>query len=270
MVGPAVIGAAALAAGAGSSLVNLAFAPLFAANQYIGSYFFGSGMILGERDMYQEDWPKIKARLDAGESFAAILEEQTIRNTTAIMANAKDIVLQVKTEWNQIVFDYLRTMPQAILDLLGIPAPGSNIPDPGNCPEGFKWDSIQGRCRPIPVGPDPKPTPSCPPGFQWSQSAQQCVPIKAPNTNLTKWIWLEDNSQGRLNFRTSNQGNQWILDSNVQGHWTKVRNYGNDLVAGIQAGISIWSSKFYKQFGIKKPGESRNTIYWYLKTKTLP
>ncbi len=126
-----------IAAGsAGSSLVNLAFAPLFAANQYIGSYFFGSGMILGERDMYQEDWPKIKARLDKGESFISILEEQTTRNTTAIMSNAKDIVIQVSSQWNKIVFDYLQAMPQSLLDLIGIKLPGADgSPPPVSIPD---------------------------------------------------------------------------------------------------------------------------------------
>ncbi len=106
---------------AGAGLVNLALAPLYAANQYIGSYFFGSGMILGERDMYQEDWPKIKKRLDEGELFLSILEEQTQRNTTAIMGNAQNIVIQISAEWNKIVFDYLKQMPAGLLQLLNIP-----------------------------------------------------------------------------------------------------------------------------------------------------
>ncbi len=261
MVGPAVISAAALAAGAGSSLVNLAFAPLFAANQYIGSYFFGSGMILGERDMYQEDWPKIKARLDAGESFAAILEEQTIRNTTAIMANAKDIVLQVKTEWNQIVFDYLRTMPQAILDLLGIPSPGTNIPDPGNCPEGFKWDSIQGRCRPIPTEPvvPPKPTPSCPPGFVWSPSAQQCVPRNIPeptrSTPIT-FTWTMTNAQGRI----FTQFNKSSMLTNLRGRWTFLKTGTKEALTSLAN--QAWPSNNYEtySFGVKN-------MFWTLKSK---
>ncbi len=210
------------ASAAGASLVNLALAPLFAANQYIGSYFFGSGMILGERDMYQEDWPKIKARLDKGESFAAILEEQTVRNTTAIMANAQDIVIQVSSQWNKIVFDYLAALPKSMLDLLGI-----GPPKEGDCPPGFKWDPVQGRCRPTSTEkpPPPKGEIPCPSGFHWSSVAQQCVPDKKPPTkytfdthpkifiNPTFWPWIPKLERIALNAQKT--GKNQIIRAGV-------------------------------------------------------
>lgn len=112
-LGGAIVGGAI---GGGLSIIVLA--PLNAANNFIGSYYFGSGMILGERDMYQEDWPKIKARLDKGESFITIVEEYTIRNTTMVMSQAKQIVIQVKGEWFDIVRQYLSSIPVDILKFL--------------------------------------------------------------------------------------------------------------------------------------------------------
>jgi len=181
----ASVGIAAGVAGAG--LVQLALAPLYAANNYIGSYFFGSGMILGERDMYQEDWPKIKLRLDKGESFISIIEEQTINNTTAIMGNAKNIVMVVKEEWNRIVFDYLRTLPEGAKLLLGL----LNV-ESGQTVEEYIEHFLHGHIHfgtttkeTEPV-PEPIPTPDCPTGFRWSISAQQCVPedIEEPSAPI--------------------------------------------------------------------------------------
>ncbi len=112
------LAAGVIAGTAGASLSNLVLAPLYAANQYIGSFYFGNGMILGERDMYQEDWPKIKLRLDKGESFLSILEEKTTKNTTAVMGNAKQIVIQMTPLWYQIVTSYIKAIPTNVIDAL--------------------------------------------------------------------------------------------------------------------------------------------------------
>ncbi len=125
----AAAGVGGLAGAAGGSLALIAMAPLNAANNFIGSYYFGYGMIAGERDMYQEDWPKIKARLDKGEAFAAIWEEYVTRNTSGVMSNAGQIVIQVREEWNKIVFDYLQSLPIALQKALGVNADYSNLPD---------------------------------------------------------------------------------------------------------------------------------------------
>ncbi len=100
----------------GGGLAIVVLAPLNAANNYIGSYYFGYGMIGGERDMYQEDWPKIKARLDKGELFATIWEEYVTKNTSGVMKNAGNIVIQVKEEWFNIVRDYFGSIPKDIID----------------------------------------------------------------------------------------------------------------------------------------------------------
>jgi len=130
------LAAGVIAGTAGASLSNLVLAPLYAANQYIGSFYFGNGMILGERDMYQEDWPKIKLRLDKGESFLSILEEKTTKNTTAVMGNARQIVIQMTPLWYQIVTSYIKNIPKEVIEALNsvintsIPVPEGNPLDP--------------------------------------------------------------------------------------------------------------------------------------------
>ncbi len=112
-------GAVAGAIGGGVAITVLA--PLTAANNFIGSFFFGDGMIIGERKAYQHDWPKIKKRLDNGEDFITILEEYTIDNTTAVMSTAKQIIQVVKPIWFEMVRDYLTSIPQDLMQMLTSP-----------------------------------------------------------------------------------------------------------------------------------------------------
>ncbi len=107
-----------IAGSAGAALSNLVLAPLYAANQYIGSFYFGNGMILCEREMYQDQWPKIKLRLDKGESFVSILEEFVRKDTTAIMANARSIVLHMTPIWYDIVTNFIKNIPPNIIDAI--------------------------------------------------------------------------------------------------------------------------------------------------------
>ncbi len=80
-----------LAVGAGVGLSSVALAPFNAANTFMGSAFFGYGMILGERYMYQEDWPKIQKRLVNGEKIENIIQEYTGTFTAVVMQEAKII-----------------------------------------------------------------------------------------------------------------------------------------------------------------------------------
>ncbi len=77
-------------------------------------------MILGERQMYQDDWIKIKQRLDKGESFLVILEEVMKPNTQAVMQMARETVIAVSEEWNKIVLSYITSLPEGLLKLVGI------------------------------------------------------------------------------------------------------------------------------------------------------
>ncbi len=90
--GAAGVGAGlGLGAGAGGAVSQIGLLPFNAANNMIGSAYFGYGMILGERYMYQHDWPKVQARLEKGESIGAIMHEYTGTFTAMIMDEAKII-----------------------------------------------------------------------------------------------------------------------------------------------------------------------------------
>ncbi len=122
MVGPlaAIIagGGAGAAAGAGAILIGLVLAPLIHANQFLGSFWFGNGMLLGEREMYQQDWIIIKKRLDKGEDYTTILEEYTRTRTQQIMQSAQTILNIEADMWNNIVVDYITKLPKNLIDVL--------------------------------------------------------------------------------------------------------------------------------------------------------
>ncbi len=172
----------------GGGLAVTVLAPLTAANNFLGSYFFGSGMILGERQMYQDDWIKIKKRLDAGESFLVILEEVMKPNTQAIMQMARQTVIAVSAEWNDIVLKYLQSIPQSIWDAINKVNAGEPLENPWplgdgvigilngrvECAAGWHANSARSACiknetqfvQPPPGGPTPPPRPPETPGQQ--------------------------------------------------------------------------------------------------------
>ncbi len=106
MVIQAVAGGAAIGAGVGVS--SVALAPFNAANTFMGSAFFGYGMILGERYMYQADWPKIQQRLENGEQIENIIQEYTGTFTAVVMKEAKIIFETVTREFIAIMAEALR------------------------------------------------------------------------------------------------------------------------------------------------------------------
>jgi len=95
--------AGGLGIGAGVGISSVALAPFNAANTFMGSAFFGYGMILGERYMYQADWPKIQARLEHGEKIENIIQEYTGVFTAVVMKEAKIIFDTVTQEFIQIM-----------------------------------------------------------------------------------------------------------------------------------------------------------------------
>ncbi len=119
----AVLGGAAFGGAIGGGLAVTILGPLTAANNFIGSFFFGDGMIIGERLAYQNDWPKIQIRMAKGESFLKILEEYTRNNTAAVMQSARTIIEIVTPLWFDMVSQYLKSIPLEILEQLKNPAP---------------------------------------------------------------------------------------------------------------------------------------------------
>ncbi len=105
----AILGGASIGAGVGLS--SVALMPFNAANTFLGSAFFGYGMILGERYMYQADWPKIQARLEHGEKIENIIQEYTGVFTAVVMKEAKIIFDSVSGEFARIMSELLGLKP---------------------------------------------------------------------------------------------------------------------------------------------------------------
>ncbi len=80
-----------IGAGIGGAATNVALMPFNAANNLLGSAFFGYGMIIGERYAYQEDWPKIQARLEKGANINSIMHEYAGRFSAMVMSEAKAV-----------------------------------------------------------------------------------------------------------------------------------------------------------------------------------
>ncbi len=88
--GAAGIGAGlGLGAGAGGAASQIGLLPFNGANNFVGSAYFGYGMILGERYAYQNDWPKIQKRLEGGENIMNIMQEYTGTFTAVVMEEAR-------------------------------------------------------------------------------------------------------------------------------------------------------------------------------------
>ncbi len=82
---------------AGGSAVSVAMMPFNAVNNFLGSGFFGYGMIIGERYAYQNDWPKIQERLEKGEKIFDIMHTYTGTFSAVMMSEAKIIMQDVST-----------------------------------------------------------------------------------------------------------------------------------------------------------------------------
>ncbi len=83
VVGPALAAVVGLGA-VGGILANIALTPLTAGASVLQSYWYGAGLILGERMMYTVHWEQIKERLDKGEDFLQVLDAIMNRDITAI------------------------------------------------------------------------------------------------------------------------------------------------------------------------------------------
>ncbi len=92
-----------LGAGIGGAVSNVFLAPFNAANNFLGSAYFGYGMIIGERYAYQEDWPKIQKRLQEGAEITSIMHEYAGRFTAMVMGEAKIIFESVTVGFLQYI-----------------------------------------------------------------------------------------------------------------------------------------------------------------------
>ncbi len=97
MVGPLAGLAAGVGAAGGATAASLAFAGPVAAVTYINSYYFGGGMIQGERDMYLNFQAEVQKRIEDGEPMFNILTDFYNKRSTAVLAVALQIEKSVTT-----------------------------------------------------------------------------------------------------------------------------------------------------------------------------
>ncbi len=111
----------AVGAGVGGSAVSIAMVPFNAVNNYLGSFWFGAGMILGERWVYQEVWPKVKAKLDAGEDYMSAVEPFIVQAQTMLMKNAEIIGKDTANELSEGALSFLTDILKGDFEALATP-----------------------------------------------------------------------------------------------------------------------------------------------------
>ncbi len=154
-----------IAGASGGALANVALSPLGGGAGLLQSYWYGAGLILGERMMYTFHWEKMKKRLDTGEDFLQVLESEMNPAITAIADYSLQVMKKTGALYMQGGIDFMAKLIENMLKLLA----GETITDVVE-PE------------PVPVT---EPTIDCPSGFRWSASAQQCVPEDIPEPDST-------------------------------------------------------------------------------------
>ncbi len=233
----AILGGASIGAGVGVS--SVALAPFNAANTFMGSAFFGYGMILGERYMYQADWPKIQARLEHGEKIENIIQEYTGVFTAVVMKEAKIIFDTVTREFISIMSEALR----------GLVPEGPEIRDDA--------PTIGDPRRPRSPGvPAPTPEPITTP-----------ITVTTPQPTENKYTqqYARQYASGRV---MNNVGSQlFYLHTNlkpgtVDGLWRSISS--GTFSKMTAAAMASWPSSGYKQIIVKHVKTNQNIHYWFL------
>ncbi len=230
----AIAGGAAIGAGVGIS--SVALMPFNAANTFLGSAFFGYGMILGERYMYQADWPKIQQRLENGEKIENIIQEYTGRFTAVVMAEAKIIFDSVTSEMLQI-------MKTALLGTTGTQ----------NTPEGT---TLTVTTEQTGETPSPSPTPSETTSIKQDVSGYVIYTNPAYDTE-----YRTRNGSGRVLKSATNTLN--YLHTNTQigtGKWLNLSS-GATFEQLELTGNKVWPASGYFKV---KPNTTQKQIYWFL------
>ncbi len=107
----------------GGILANIALTPLTAGASLLQSYWYGSGLILGERMMYTVHWEKIKGRLDKGEDFLQVLDTIMNDDITAIA----NLSFKAMDETGKLYLDKAGTSIAALIEKLLLAILGSPV-----------------------------------------------------------------------------------------------------------------------------------------------
>ncbi len=237
--------------GAGVGVSSVALAPFNAANTFMGSAFFGYGMILGERYAYQADWPKIQARLENGEKIENIIQEYTGRFTAVVMKEAKIIFESVTEEFINIMANAIKN---ALDPKFTLPVDPPTIGDPRRQPF-------------IPPTTVPKPKPFDPnnPVIPPIQKPVPRVPTKRvppPTKPIINIAFLEKEAQGKvIKTPPDNLVQIWSM---VGGVWRKISRLANFPLA-FKLAAQSWPNRGYTSFTFGSGNLVRR--YYILKSK---
>lgn len=270
MVSPLLF--AAIAGGAGGGIANIALSPANSGASLLNSYWYGAGLILGERDMYTFHWEKIKERLEKGEDYLTVLEGEMNPAITAISAYSLRIMKETGELYKKAGVDFMINL---IEDLLNPFFSG----DRGDSSQLLSFTLLQ-----IQAWTDAELRAA----FEnktsfalYDSLTQELIqtqynirftetepaPIDDPTDVTTTRDWQTVNAQGRIVEKPGRA----VLNKDGWGLQTKNNNQWVDMpglifltiAEAIQSAIATWPGADYRQFGFTNPTE----IYWTLESK---
>jgi len=261
-----VVLSSVIAGASGGALANVALSPLGGGAGLLQSYWYGAGLILGERMMYTFHWEKINARISKDEDFLSVLESEMNPAITAIANYSLQVMQKTGAIYMQGGIDFMAKLIENMLKLLaGEEITPSDLPNP--CPAGFHLDASTNTCV-----SDAPPTPiiDCPAGFRWSASAQQCVPEDIPEPTPTPTPTPEpepefgpfippifDSSKtiahqaiGRVRaFVPSNPATSYVVDTQlVKFEWTQLTGFLSTQKIAMDFASKAWP---FPKYGVR-------------------
>ncbi len=129
------VAGAGLLSGLGGGVANVIFAPLIAATNFLSSYWYGAGLILGERQMYTSTWPEVKRRMEKGETFENVIGSYIDSANAVVAGEAKRIMDDLIKQFSFTTHEAVNNIIQGFDFADVIPDFG---PDPNADPNKFK------------------------------------------------------------------------------------------------------------------------------------
>ncbi len=255
-----VVATSIIAGASGGALANVALSPLGGGAGMLQSYWYGAGLILGERMMYTFHWEKINTRIKKGEDFLSVLESEMNPAITAIANYSLTIMKRTGSIYLQGGIDFMAQLIENMFKLVAGESPSSIFPPP----------------EPVPTPTEP-PLVQCPPGFRWSASAQQCVPESIPEPGpvpqdplipSTKVLQnfadlpdaLQANIAGQMNNISALNSLMLRIDKDINRNpstdatWLRYRD-------AAYASIDRWKKQYLSVGGYKNPTPDE-TLLW--------
>ncbi len=150
--------ASVIAGASGGALANVALSPLGGGAGLLQSYWYGAGLILGERMMYTFHWEKMKTRLDTGEDFLQVLESEMNPAITAIANYSMQVMKKTGAIYMQGGIDFMAKLIENMLKLLAGETIEGQTTTGGLVDEGVTVGGVT--LPPVEVSPSPTPEPT--------------------------------------------------------------------------------------------------------------